>query len=122
MRTATMLSGLGLTLALAATAHAQNGTEAVIADPQVEVRSGPSFSKEFYATGRLYRGDKVHILPRQETTGWLAVTPPVYSFSWVNARDVEQKGPQTVVVSAPETKLRVGSAVVDAPPEVAKFA
>jgi hypothetical protein len=116
-----MLGGLGLALALAASAHAQNGTEAVIAEAQVEVRSGPSFSQDFYATSRLYRGDKVHVLARQDTTGWLAITPPIYSFSWVSARDVEQKGPQTVIVTVPESKLRVGSAVVDAPPEVAKF-
>ena len=39
MPRARMLGGLGLALALAASARAQNGTEAVIAEAQVEVRS-----------------------------------------------------------------------------------
>ena len=116
MRTAWMLGGLGLVVALAANARAEP-TDAVITAAEVEVRSGPSLSQEFYPTSRLYRGDHVHIL-RTENSGWLAISPPAGSFSWANAHDVVLHTAQTAIVNVDGCKLRVGSGLVNMPPEV----
>jgi uncharacterized protein YgiM (DUF1202 family) len=120
MRTVTLLGGLALVLALSANACAEQGTEATITDPVVDVRSGPSFSQDFYPTSKLKQGDKVRVL-HQEGTGWLAIAPPVGSFSWINARDVIEQANQTAIVNVPAARLLVGSGLVNKPPEIAKF-
>jgi uncharacterized protein YgiM (DUF1202 family) len=119
MRTAWILGGMSLIIVAAANARAEQGSEAVITD-NVEVRSGPSLTQEFYPTSKLYRGEKVHVL-HSENTGWLAITPPTGSFSWVNAREVVQQTPHTVIVNVDGCTLRVGSGVVNQPPEVTRF-
>jgi hypothetical protein len=109
----------GLLLLIATAVQADPGSEAVITESVVEVRSGPSFSQDFYATSRLYRGEKVHVL-HQQTPTWLAIAPPTGSFSWVNARDVIVQNPRTAIVAVDGCKLRIGSALVNRPPEIAR--
>lgn len=49
------------------------------------VHAGPG--NAHYATDELSRGMKVEVL--REISGWLAISPPIGSFSWVPAREVE---------------------------------
>jgi hypothetical protein len=90
MRFARLLGGLTLVLVLAATASAQPAIYTV-KQPQADVRSGPSDAPLHYVTNRLLQGDKVEVV-REEPSGWLAIKPPVGSFSWVNTRFLRQLG------------------------------
>jgi uncharacterized protein YgiM (DUF1202 family) len=49
----------------------------------VYVRSGPG--KSYYPTDKLSSGDEVEVY-RHDPGGWLAIRPPVGSFSWVSTR------------------------------------
>jgi hypothetical protein len=112
-----MLGGVGLIFCLPVDARAQSpstANRATIAVQEVEVRSGPSAN--FYATSKLHRGDSVRIV--REENGWFAIEPPSpESFSWINASYVEQSG-QTATVKTAEAPVRVGSRLVDKPPDV----
>ncbi len=106
-------------LAACAPALGQNyPAEAVILQPEVEVRSGPG--KQFMATSKLKQNDKVLVL--RETNGqpgWLEIMPPPGSFSWVNAKDVQQVGGQAFVNADPNrpVAIRPGSRLVDKEPD-----
>ncbi len=53
-----------------------------VSSSQAEVFAGPG--EDFYPTGILKSGQSIEVL--QETAdGWLAITPPVGSFSWLPA-------------------------------------
>lgn len=117
MRAAWMPGGLALVLLWAGSAHTEPSTQTILL-PEVLVRSGPS--PEFYPTGKLHQGDKVRVL-REVTTGWLAIEPPLGSFSWIDKRFVEQTGANTAVVSAPEAPILVGSCHVNAKPSVSRI-
>ena len=55
---------------------------------EVVVHSGPS--DKTYATSKLRKDTDVYVVVDHTTPkGWLAILPPVGSFSWVNARKVE---------------------------------
>ncbi len=115
MRTARTLGAVILTLAWTSVLPAQTPTEATVIVPDVEVRSGPS--PNFYPTSKLHQGDRVRII-REDVSGWLAIEPPKPdSFSWINARLVEQYG-QSWVVSAPEAPVRIGSRIINQAPSV----
>jgi hypothetical protein len=93
--------------------------EKVVAAQEVDVRSGPSASPSFYATGKLHRGDKVQILKdRPAQAGWVAIKPPPGSFSWVNARLVKPVNDYTGQILAEDTPVLVGSALSNNPPSV----
>jgi len=57
-----------------------------VSDDHVLVRSGPG--KQFYATGKVHRGDTVTVF-RQEDDGWCAIRPPSGSHCWVVSTYVE---------------------------------
>ena len=73
--------------------------------PQVEARSGAS--DKYYATCTLHFGDPVDVVGAEN--GWLKIKPPIDSFDWVNAGDVEVLGTTANVVK--KTHLRRGSAL-----------
>jgi hypothetical protein len=111
-----LLGGIALVFALAGTAVGQPATyPAVVVVPEVEVRSGPS--DRYYATGKLRQGQPVEVHREREQNGYLAITPPEGSFSWINSRFVQEYG-QTAVVLAPDADVFVGSQLVDRQPDV----
>src|SRR5262245_61810993 len=101
MRSLVMLAAFLGALAASPSARAQTAsadTRTVVVD-QVAVRSGGS--EKFYATGKLQRGQKVEVLrDSPEYPGWLVIKPPPGSFSWINARFVQERGPYLGVVVA----------------------
>lgn len=114
------LAGL---LAATLQAPAQTPTypcEAAILQPEVDVRSGPS--KQFMVTSKLKQNDKVLVLREsKEQPGWLEIMPPQGSFSWINAKDVQQAGtpPQAFVNGDPSHPVSIyaGSRIEDRPPD-----
>lgn len=96
---------------------------AVVIDVEVKLRSGPS--AEFPDTGALTRGAAV-IVEREESGGWVAVTAPYGSVSWVATQFIEDPAPdkptpKNVTVSADdEVTLATGRAGENQPLEVRK--
>ena len=78
---------------------------ASIAAPEVDVRSGPGF--DFYETSVLWRGDKVEVY--YESDGWLAIRPPLGSFSWVSGRYVNLDLGNIGTVTIDGLAARIGS-------------
>jgi hypothetical protein len=89
--------------------------DATVSVPEVEVRSGPNADK-FYATSKLRQGQAVRVVG--EKNGWLAISPPPGSFSWVNARHLGQPGSLTRWVLADDTPVLIGSELTNDPPTV----
>ena len=86
------LAGLAVVLfASHATAAPVAAYRAVVIDPEVKLRAGPS--DRFEDTGSLRRGAAV-IVERDEGNGWLAVTAPSDSVSWIAATFVEVLAPE----------------------------
>jgi hypothetical protein len=86
---------------------------------EVEVRSGPSSHADYYPTSKLKHGDVVEVVKNQPAqNGWLAVRPPKGSFSWIDARFVNQIDSKTGVVIAEDTPVLVGSGLTDKPPSI----
>ncbi len=80
---------------------------ASIAVAEAELRSGPSTDSKLYATNRLRQGDTVTVV-EERTDGWLGVRPPAGSFSWVNAKHLQQVTPTLpnwVVIAPPGTRV-----------------
>jgi hypothetical protein len=85
MRSACLAALIGW-LVLAATAAAQSNLgDALVRIPAAEVRGGKSTI--FPVTGSLRQGMPVKIL--REEDGWLAITPPTGSSSWIQDRQVK---------------------------------
>ena len=76
-----------------------------IAAPVVDVRSGPGL--DFYETSVLRRGDKVEIY--NESADWLAIRPPLGSFSWVSGRYVDLSVGNIGTVTVKGLAARIGS-------------
>ena len=116
MHAARRLAGLVLVLVVGASAHGQTAPfDATISVPEAEVRSGPSSSPNFYVTGKLRQGTKVHV--QEEKNGWLAITPPPGSFSWISNLVIDRAG-RTAVVHADGAPVRIGSALGDQEPTI----
>ena len=76
-----------------------------IAVPEVDVRSGPG--RDFYETSTLQRGDKIEVY--HATDDWLAVRPPLGSFSWVSGRYVDVSHGNIGTVTVDGLAARIGS-------------
>jgi hypothetical protein len=95
--------------------------EATVKVPDALVRSGASDDPKLYPTNRLRQGDVVEVVKEMDG-GWLAIKPPSGSFSWINARFLEQDKADPrmwrVYGQAPVDVL-LGSELVNAKPSVA---
>ncbi len=78
---------------------------ATVAAQEVDVRSGNGW--DFYETSVLRRGDKVEVYG--ETDDWLAVRPPLGSFSWVSGRYVDVNVGNIGTVTVDGLAARIGS-------------
>lgn len=123
MRLARTFGGVALVLALGGTARADTVpptlyTAKVVA-PNAEVHSGQS--AKMVVTNRLAQGVTVEVV-KELPDGWLAIKPPVNSFSWVNARLVARiPNSNSWVVHADDTApvpVLYGSEVVKDKPSV----
>jgi hypothetical protein len=74
------------------------------------VRSGPG--ENFYPTDTLAQGDVVEVY-REKPGGWLAIRPPVGSFSWVAERDLIVKDGALAEVVKDDVASRIGSRLSD---------
>ncbi len=118
MRAARIVSCLFVLSGLAGELRGQALSVERINAPEVEVRSGPSMSPNYYPTGKLHFGDSVQVV-RQEAGDWLAIVPPKPdSFSWVDARLVDQSGSNAIVNAPQGAPILVGSRLLNQPPSV----
>jgi hypothetical protein len=76
--------------------------------PEVEARSGAS--EQYYATCKLHYGDPVDVVGI-ENVNWLKIKPPIDSFDWVNAADVDISADGKTATVQKKTHLRRGSAL-----------
>lgn len=114
---------VGLLVALFAPhAAAQNPPyRAVVSDPEVKLRAGPSDA--FPDTGTLARGAVV-VVEKEEQGGWLAVSAPYGSVSWIATQFIEDPAPdkptpKNVFVHAEdEVTLAAGKAGLQQPLDI----
>jgi len=114
VRTLVLLGMLAMGQAVQAQGYPARMT---ISAPEVLVRSGPS--EKSYPTSKLKYGDSVWVQNEsKDQPGWLAITPPPGTFSWINAKQVKQVNANTGYVEAEEGGAVVlpGSSVSGEPP------
>jgi hypothetical protein len=113
--------GLAFVLFASRAAAQQPPYRAVVIDPEVKVRAAPS--DQLGDTGTLPHGTVV-IVEREEENGWLAITAPYGSVSWVAAQFIndpahDQQAPKNVSVEADDgVTLAVGRAGLGQPLDV----
>jgi hypothetical protein len=118
MRPAFWIGGIMLPLALASAASAQTTPyQAPIKVPQAEVRSGHGSDPNLYATNLLRYGATVEVT-KDLGDGWLEIMPPARSFSWINARMVEQHSGSTYTVQGDRVPVLYGSALRESKPNI----
>ncbi|MBM3980293.1 MAG: SH3 domain-containing protein, partial [Planctomycetes bacterium] len=94
---------------------------AAVSDPEVKLRAGPSDA--FPETGTLARGAVV-IVEKEEPNGWLAVSAPYGSVSWIATQFIEDPAPdkatpKNVFVHAEdEVTLAAGKAGLQQPLDI----
>jgi hypothetical protein len=94
---------------------------ATVTDPAVTVRAAPSATLD--DTGTLPRGAGV-IVEREEANGWLAITAPYGSVSWITNQFIEDPAPEkpapknAIVHAEDEVTLAVGKAGLAQPLEI----
>src|SRR5262245_49401175 len=84
------LAGLAVLLVASSALGADPAYRAVVAVDEVKLRAGPSDA--FPDTGSLPRGAVV-VVEREEGNGWLAVTAPYGSVSWIATQFIEDPTP-----------------------------
>jgi hypothetical protein len=109
-------------LALQVPAFAQNGPDIrYVTAAEAEVRALPSGSAPSYPTNRLQRGMKVEIV-HEEPGGWLKITPPQRSFSYINTRFLEHMVPSqpnyVVALEGVDVPVYIGSEIVKDKPTI----
>jgi len=101
----------------ASTASAQTGpVRATVILDIVDVRSGPT--TKYPTTSTLRRGEEVTV--HRDQSGWLAITPPGNSVSWINHRYLSEFGPgkngrSNAVVLGNNVESRIGTDRQSAP-------
>jgi SH3-like domain-containing protein len=73
------------------------------------VHSGPG--EKYYPTDTLGQGDLVEVY--REKPGWLAIRPPLNSFSWVSARDLSLRDGGLAEIARDDVLSRIGSRLND---------
>jgi len=102
-----LLRAILLLLLLAAGAEATEFPYvAYISSDDVYIRSGPG--KNYYPTAKMRRGEPVEVY-RHDPGGWYAIRPPVQSFSWVSARQLDVLDDGLAAVNTERAVARVGS-------------
>lgn len=117
MRRGWVVSGVALLAALGSSVRAEY--DGIVIVDQVEVRSGPS--PAYYPTSLVRRGTRVTVVSDALQNGsYLAIKPPLDSFSWIRRSDL---GPPTGQKAAvlQNTRIRVGSHLDGRPPIVEWF-
>ncbi len=79
---------------------------AYISSDDVYIRSGPG--KNYYPTAKMKRGEPVEVY-RHDPGGWYAIRPPVQSFSWISARQLDVLDDGLASVNTERAVARVGS-------------
>jgi uncharacterized protein YgiM (DUF1202 family) len=79
---------------------------AYISSDDVYIRSGPG--KNYYPTAKMKRGEPVEVY-RHDPGGWYAIRPPVQSFSWISARQLDVLDDGLASVNTDRAVARVGS-------------
>ena len=79
---------------------------AYISSDDVYIRSGPG--KNYYPTAKMKRGEPVEVF-RHDPGGWYAIRPPVQSFSWISARQLDVLDDGLAAVNTDRAVARVGS-------------
>jgi hypothetical protein len=106
-------AGLAVLLLAPHAVRASDPYRATVADEEVKLRAGPSDA--FPETGTLKRGAVV-VVEREESGGWVAVTAPYGSVSWIATQFIEdptpdKPTPKNVLVHADdEVTLAAGKA------------
>ena len=120
MRTAALV-GLAVVLFASHAAAQQTPYRAVVSDSEVKVRAVPSDRLD--DTGTLPRGAVV-VVEKEEPNGWLAITAPYGSVSWIATQFIEDPAPdkatpKNVFVHAEdEVTLAVGKAGLAQPLDI----
>jgi hypothetical protein len=100
-----------LACALAGRAAAElHPYEARVVATGAPVQSGPG--ENFYPTDTLAQGDVVEVY-REKTGGWLAIRPPVNSFSWIASRELKKRDDGLAEVVKDDVASRIGSRLND---------
>ena len=84
--------------------------EARVVATGASVHSGPG--ENFYPTDTLAQGDLVEVY-REKPGGWLAIRPPVNSFSWVAGGDLNLRDGGLAEVKKDDVASRIGSRLND---------
>jgi hypothetical protein len=113
-----------LIVALAASATPDDGNKvlytAVVKDAVAEVRCGPSDDSKMYATNQLRQGAVVEVVGERDA-GWLAIKPPLGSFSWISLILLERDNDRIWHVVAHDdtaVPVRIGSELINEKPTV----
>lgn len=118
------LTGLVVLTAAAAARADTFPYKATVTDPEVKVRCGPS--DKFEETGTLPRGTPL-VVEREESNGWLAVTAPSGSVSWVQAQFIntdhlDGRFPRNVFVESDvDVSVAAGRPGLDQPLDVRRM-
>lgn len=100
-----------LACALAGRAAAElHPYEARVVATGAPVQSGPG--ENFYPTDTLAQGDVVEVY-KEKTGGWLAIRPPVNSFSWIASRELKKRDDGLAEVVKDDVASRIGSRLSD---------
>ncbi len=82
---------------------------ATVCEPEAFVRSGPG--AEFYPTDKLRNGDSVQVY-KHTPNGWCAIRPPLGSFSFVSAKNVEMAQNDLGRIVGNSVPIYIGSRLV----------
>lgn len=100
-----------LACALAGRAAAElHPYEARVVATGAPVQSGPG--ENYYPTDTLAQGDVVEVY-KEKTSGWLAIRPPVNSFSWVASRELKKRDDGLAEIVRDDVASRIGSRLND---------
>ena len=84
--------------------------EARVVATGAPVQSGPG--ENYYPTDTLAQGDVVEVY-KEKTGGWLAIRPPVNSFSWVASRELKKRDDGLAEIVKDDVASRIGSRLND---------